>query len=255
MNTQTPRSDKLLIVSMHDVTPRHWSRLKQLDDVLHASGIGDRYSMLVVPDFWHDGIISLDASFCAWLKAKADAGVEMVLHGFFHRDDTPHRSHLTRWKAGNLTAYEGEFLGLPRKEIYTRLVSGKKMLEEIVERPITAFVAPAWLYSRSTLDVLKELGFDIAENQFSVWSPARSVVLSRAPVVSYASRSAARTRASLAWSRISTHVLQPFHTVRVALHPHDLDVPDLVREASRVIRTFAKGRTATSYSALATRLQ
>lgn len=243
-------TSKQFIVSIHDVTPRHSERLKRIEAFLAECGLGARYSMLVVPDFWRSAALRDYPEFCAWLRARAASGVEMLLHGFTHRDESPHPGAMARWKAANLTAGEGEFLGLDQDEARRRLVAGRQIVESIIERPVAGFVAPAWLYGPGARTALRELGFAVAEDQLRVWSPLDGRILSRTPVVSYASRSSARVRSSLAWSRAATILLKPCRTVRLALHPHDFDVPALVNEARRAIRTFAADRRPASYGDL-----
>jgi predicted deacetylase len=243
---------KQLIVSVHDVTPYHRERLERLESLLATWGLGNRYSMLVVPNFWRHWPLEAHPDFCAWLRGRAEAGVEMVLHGFYHRDETSHKSALARWTATTMTAREGEFLGLQRAEALRRIAAGKGLVENIVGRPVTTFVAPAWLYSSDTHAALRELGFQAAEDQFSVWSPAAQRVLSRAPVVSYASRTPARMRSSLVWSRLAKVLLTPCRTVRLALHPHDLDRSALVTEIECILKTFRR-RDPISYTDLVAR--
>ena len=49
--------------------------------------VGDRFAMLVVPNHWGDAPIIPGSNFASKLRAWADLGIEMFLHGFFHRDD------------------------------------------------------------------------------------------------------------------------------------------------------------------------
>lgn len=242
---------KQLIVSVHDVSPRHVERLQRIEAFLTECGLGARYSMLVVPDFWQTAPLAEHPEFCAWLKSRAADGVEMLLHGFTHRDETAHAGILARWKAGNMTAGEGEFLGLDRDEARRRIIAGRQIVEAAIARSVTGFVAPAWLYGPGAHSALRDLDFAVAEDQLHVWSPRRGRTLSRTPVVSYASRTPARIRNSLAWSRLATKILKPCRTVRLALHPHDFDVPALVDEAKRAILSFMADRRLASYGELA----
>ena len=52
--------------------------------------VGSRLAMLVVPNHWGDAPIVPGSPFATRLRAWADAGIEMFLHGFFHRDDARH---------------------------------------------------------------------------------------------------------------------------------------------------------------------
>jgi predicted deacetylase len=238
---------KRLLLSIHDVTPRHFERLQQIDAFFKARGIGSRYSMLVVPDFWGKWPLKDHSEFLDWLRARADEGVEMILHGYSHRDETVHSDAGTRWKAGVLTAGEGEFLGLDRGEATARINRGKTLLEDILGRKIDGFIAPAWLYSPGSRQALEDMGFGFAEDHWSVWSPRKGKTFTRGPVISYASRSRGRILSSLAWSRVATTLLAPTQIVRQAIHPHDFDVDSLVREIDRALMSYLGSRKPVQY--------
>ncbi len=244
---------KQLLLSIHDVTPAHAERISRLEAQLAAvTGGSSTYAMLVVPDFHGRAPIAGDHAFHAWLRARADAGVEMLLHGWFHRDQSEH-SGAAAWKARHMTAGEGEFLGLSLADARSRLKDGRKLLEDVLGRAITGFVAPAWLYGEGARAALAAEGFAVAEDHVRVWSPASGAVLAKGPVVSYASRSRSRILSSLAWSRIATTALAGLQTVRLALHPHDVDVPALGDESRRAIQHFLRHRRLGRYDGLLAR--
>src|SRR5579859_6624320 len=110
----TTRS-RLLLASIHDVSPRFEGEVDCLLDLLRPS-VGARLAMLVVPNHWGDAPIVPGSPFAARLRAWADAGVEMFLHGFTHRDDSRHAATAERIRARFMTANEGEFLGLSLTE-------------------------------------------------------------------------------------------------------------------------------------------
>jgi hypothetical protein len=242
---------KRLLLCVHDVTPRHFARLQQLDALFKANGLGGRYSMLVVPDFWHAWPLQEHPAFVAWLRQRAEEGVDMLLHGYFHLDEAVHESPLTRWKSRALTAGEGEFLDLSHAAARERLLRGKALLESLLHRPIEGFVAPAWLYGKGTHAALAELGFTVAEDHWRVWSPAARRTLARTPVVSYASRTPLRLAGSLIWSRLATPLLAPLPIVRHAVHPHDFDSDHLIREFGRALSAFRRDREPMLYRELA----
>jgi len=227
---------------VHDVTPAHLPRLERIDAQLQRLGVGSRYTMLVVPDFHRRAALAGSPDFARWLRARADAGVEMLLHGFYHVDESRHRGARERWKARTMTASEGEFLGLGRDEAARRLAEGRRLVEDAVGRAIDGFVAPAWLYGPGARAALRDAGFRIAEDHWSVWSPLDGRVLLRSPVVSWASRTPARLASSVLWSKLATIALRPLRVVRVGLHPHDADHEELVRETDRVIAAFSRDR-------------
>lgn len=244
-------TDQRIIVCVHDVSPKHTERLARIDALLAELGVGARYSMLVVPDFWGEWPLDEHPAFCEWLRERADAGVEMLLHGFYHQDRSEHDSAVDRLKATVMTAREGEFLGLSYAEARERILAGRKLLEGILGRAVDGFVAPAWLYSEGTREALRDLTFNVAEDHLSVWIPRDERVVHRSPVVSYASRDKRRIVGSLVWSRAASALLAPLPVVRHAIHPHDFDVDALVNEIERSLRGFLRRRSPMSYGELA----
>ncbi|TNE67819.1 MAG: DUF2334 domain-containing protein [Alphaproteobacteria bacterium] len=239
---------KKILFSIHDVTPRHFDRLLEIDSFLQRTSIGHNYAMLVVPNFWGEWPIEKHPEFCHWLKQKSDNGVEMILHGFSHKDDCQHHSHIDRLKARKLTAGEGEFLGLSALEATNRVQSGLECLEGILGRKVSGFIAPAWLYGEAALDVLQEQGIKFAEDHWRIWSPKTGrELLKNSPVISYASRSVPRIIGSLVWSKLATRLLAPMDVIRMALHPHDFDKKALVNEIDRALNALLKHRTPIIY--------
>jgi hypothetical protein len=239
-----------VLVSVHDVTPRHFERLRTIDLLLGKHGLAGRYSALIVPNFWHEWPLADHPEFLRWLRGAIGEGVEPVLHGYFHVDESEHRSAWDRLRGRTLTASEGEFLGLGKEAARARIVAGQRLLHDHLGITPQAFIAPAWLYSKSTHEALTELGIAVAEDHLRVWSPATGATLARGPVLSYASRSKARLAASWLWSRASTALLGSMPTLRLAIHPHDLDVPTLERELDRALGVLLRERTPIHYGGL-----
>ncbi len=244
---RAPVMPQRLLISIHDVTPRHFERLKVITEFLKTHGVGACLSMLVVPDYWSAWQLDQHPVFCEWLRRQAADGVEMILHGYSHRDDTAHDGVVATLKAKHLTAREGEFLGLDAEHAKRRIEAGQLMLQQILGAPASGFIAPAWLYGPGALAALTEMKFAFAEDHWRVWSPATGAELSRSPVISYASRSKMRIASSLAWSRVATVLLANVKTVRLAIHPGDFDVPSLIAETARAIASFSKTHKVSLY--------
>lgn len=235
---------------MHDVSPRFESQIDQLTELL-ASRIGSlRIAMLVVPDHWGDCRIDQHPGFAARLRGWADAGVEMFLHGWFHRDTVNHARVAARAKARWMTAGEGEFLGLSRGDAAARMAAGRDMVEGITGRRVAGFIAPAWLYGDGARQAMRDLEFALAEDHRRVWRPADGRVVARGPVVTWASRSAVRTASSLAVAALARSALRHSSVVRVAVHPGDTSKPAILTSIDRTISHFARTHQAGSYAAL-----
>ena len=77
-----------------------------------------------------------------------------------------------------------------------------------------------------------------------VWNPASGAVLARGPVITWASRSRARIRSSLAFAALARVALQPLPRVRIAVHPGDAHVPALLESIDATLAAFGHRRAA-----------
>ena len=237
----------LLLASIHDVSPRFESEVDRLIDLL-APFVGDRLAMLVVPNHWGDAPIVPGSPFAVRLRRWAENGAEIFLHGYFHRDQSPHQTAADRLRAHVMTAGEGEFLGLSRAEAASRIAQGRALLEEVIGRPIDGFVAPAWLYGEGSLGALIDCGIPVAEDHLRVWSPASGAELAWGPVITWASRTRVRLASSLLAAATLRHL--PIRTLRIGVHPPDCRHPLLVESISKTLKSARNKRRAARYSDL-----
>jgi predicted deacetylase len=240
-------SDKRLLAAIHDVGPAFTGEVGRLIKLL-GRHLGDaRPALLVVPDHWGQAPIAGNAPFQQRLRDWHASGSEIFLHGWFHRDDILHTSHLAHFKAGHATAGEGEFLGLGREEALRRMLAGRELLEDSIGAPLAGFIAPAWLYGPGSRFALAEAGFAIAEDHLRVWQPADGRVLARGPAVTWASRSRGRIISSRLFAGLARHALAALPTMRVALHPGDVRVPALLGSIDRTLAQLLRGRVPAHY--------
>ena len=243
-------SARQLLLSIHDVSPVHADRLDQLMPVADRHAGFGGYALLLVPDFHQRGRLDSDPRFATRLRAMIDAGAEPFLHGYFHLDDSTHADPRAKARAALLTAGEGEFLGLSRDAARQKLRDGRALVEDVIGRQVAGFIAPAWLYSDEARDAVADEGFALAEDHWRVWRPSDGSVLTRGPVVTYATRTRARLASSLLWSRLAGPVLASQPIVRVGLHPHDVDAPAIMREINRLLKRLTARRSIGRYSGL-----
>ncbi len=242
-----PNSDpKRLLVSIHDVGPRFEREVDQLAQRLENRIGAGKYAMLVVPDHWGEAPLAGNRAFQARLRSYAESGVEMFVHGWFHRDYADHTG-TAYLRAKYMTASEGEFLGLSAEVAAQRMADGRALVEDAIGRPAAGFIAPAWLYGPGARDALARSGFALAEDHMRVWQPSTGAIVARGPVITWASRSPARTASSLAFASLARTALQPLRNVRIAVHPGDTTKDSILSSIDRTIRSFLKGREPARY--------
>lgn len=239
-----------LLLAIHDVGPRFERETDLLLERLARHAPPDCLAMLVVPDHWGENPIHPGMPFARRLRAWSDMGIGMFTHGWFHKDMTDHRGAMARFKARHMTAGEGEFLGIDREIAAIRMAAGRDLVEEITGRPVSGFVAPAWLYGRGTLAALAVSDFALAEDHLKVWQPATGRVVARGPVITWASRSRARIASSLLAARMLPPILRFASTVRVAVHPGDAHVPSLLSSIDDALRRLSRTHRPAAYSDL-----
>lgn len=229
------------LLSIHDVWPgnlpvveEHWQRLRSMG--------ARRIALLVVP-FYH-GLRGLQGEdeFLGWLREKASAGSEILLHGYRHlmpeRVDgdgalRAGRSAWGRWVNKRLVAGEAEFCGLPASEREVLLRSGAEAMAR-AGFPAHAFVAPTW-HGGPPESSLRSLGFTLQETRFRLHHipSGRSRF---APPLSWTSdRGESRLAGGKAW--LESLIRLPL--MKVALHPGDLAGSGATRILERV---FSSGR-------------
>lgn len=240
-------SSRLVLASIHDVSPRFEGEIDRLLDLL-GPVVGQKLAMLVVPNHWGDAPIIPGSAFASRLRRWADSGIEMFLHGYYHRDTSSHKGAGDRLRARLMTASEGEFLGLSRTEASQRIESGRSLLESVIGRGIDGFIAPAWLYGSGALEAMRDAGISLAEDHFRVWSPVLGKELARGPVITWASRTRMRLVSSLAAAAVLRHA--PLEVLRIGVHPPDARHPALVASIARTFGKAARSRSAGCYSDL-----
>lgn len=208
--------------------------------------------MLVVPDHWGRQRWDANAPFAARLRAWADRGIEMFVHGWFHQDRSDH-SGIAALKARHMTANEGEFLGLDTATAARRMAEGKSLVEDAIGRPAAGFIAPAWLYGPGAREALTQSGFALAEDHMSVWRPATGEVVARGPVITWASRSGPRTASSLLAAALGRRFLGNLPVARVAVHPGDVTKPSILASIDTTLAAFTRKRTVARYADLLSR--
>jgi hypothetical protein len=235
----------MLLVSIHDVSPRFAGEIDRLATLVESRTGAGRFAMLVVPNFWGEAPIAGDRAFQRRLRGWAAAGAEMFVHGWSHRDPDP-----KGFGAKHMTAGEGEFSALGWAEALRRMTEARNVVEDAIGRPAAGFIAPAWLYSRGARDALAEAGFAMAEDHLRVWHPPSGRILCRGPVITWATRTPLRKASSLLAAATLRRLLGPLAAVRLAVHPADTRHPATMASIERSLKALLRRRRAGHYSEL-----
>ena len=218
-----------LLVSIHDVTPALEAGVLRLWDMCAGRGVSP--ALLVVPDWHGEWPLGRYGRFVSWLRARADGGAEIVLHGERHE--------------------RGEFRTLDRGAARERIDRGIGTLRSLGLEP-TGFVPPEWLAREDGHAAVGDagLGFSEDDRTIRVFPAGRRI---ESPAVRWSARSAVRAWGSVAvaggrWA-FQRHAQYP----RIAFHPQDYAHPRTARDLPATLDRWLTRHQPIGYGALALR--
>jgi predicted deacetylase len=204
-----------LLVSIHDVTPALEAGVLRLWDMCAGRGVSP--ALLVVPDWHGEWPLGRYGRFVSWLRARADGGAEIVLHG----------------------------------ERHERIDRGIGTLRSLGLEP-TGFVPPEWLAREDGHAAVGDagLGFSEDDRTIRVFPAGRRI---ESPAVRWSARSAVRAWGSVAvaggrWA-FQRHARYP----RIAFHPQDYAHPRTARDLPATLDRWLTRHQPIGYGALALR--
>jgi hypothetical protein len=211
-------------VSLHDVEPRTFERVREIRAWLAAHGI-DRVTLAVIPaaDLHSVGIRS--PMLASWLRARTARGDAVAQHGLQHR------------------GVRAEFAHLGADEARGRVEAGLTMLRDVELDPY-GFIAPAYGYTPALRVILRD--------RFS-WFGERARVSGPAPV-GERPREVRAPALGLGGGTARSRVLSPLlrgrasvsgALMRLDVHPADFDRPVHVRILEQILARAADRRVVT----------
>jgi predicted deacetylase len=263
------QSRRTIAVALHDIEPATFERCALIRDWLDDHGV-DRVTLLVIPARDLHPLAERSPEMVSWLLEHERGGDAIAQHGFQHL-----RSGGSRARAGGpyqalrtLGAdSETEFLGLDEQETRRAVDAGRRVLKLAGIEP-RGFVAPGYAYTPTLRRTLGE--------RFHWWAgllglhrahPARLSVVAgeqhegSAPVEAGEHRrrlkppialsSSGRLRQALSPTLLRAGALVSGTTLRLDLHPSDLDRPNHMLALEWVLRRSAATREAVTYEQLA----
>ncbi len=150
---------KLLIISVHDVSPAFEKEIKIILKKLNEIGINKK-SLLLVPNYERKYDLRKYPKFIARIKKEKQA--EIVTHGFYHESDKDIISRIIYF----LPKGVNEFKNIELNEAKVILSDGKKIIKKVFGKTPSGFIAPNWSMNRQ---VKKEI-FKVGYNYFTTLS-------------------------------------------------------------------------------------
>ncbi len=238
-------SRDFLVVSIHDVAPSN----RQLVDEMITS-LGHRgvrvCSLLVVPDYHHQGLFTRDRQFVSWLRDLELDGHEAVIHGYFHeRPPRPGENLGDRFLTRFYTHHEGEFYDLDYEEALRRITNARDEFRSAGLTP-RGFVAPAWLLGEEAERAARDAELEYTTRLHKVCD-LRSGEEFAARSIVYSVRAGWRRALSRAWNATLFRLLQSSRLLRISIHPPDYSYPAIWRQIMDLIEATAGSRTTTTY--------
>jgi len=221
-----PARARTLLASVHDISPLTLDACQRAVTLLHqAAGlVPSDLTLLAIPH--HEGRVRLDedAATVTWLRAMADSGATIVLHGLTHRMPRATFNPARLAAAYGFARGQGELYCVTGEDAAGRLDEGRAILRRVgLEEAGTRFVPPAWLLSQAARAAVTAAGFEWTELYDGLHGAGGSRPLR---LVGWGSLNAAEAVATAAFAFLQRR-RAPADT-RLAVHPADMRRP-LVR--------------------------
>jgi predicted deacetylase len=234
-----------VVVSIHDVSPGTRDRVETMLSELGGLGV-ERTSLLVVPNHHHRGHFLEDRSFIDWLRGLAQAGHEIVIHGYYHqRQRREQEGTAARLITRVYTADEGEFYDVDEPAAVELVSRAQREFSEAGFQP-AGFIAPAWLLSDAGERALCRCGIGYTTRLGTVHDLKTGHVEKSQSLV-WSVRSGWRRAMSRAWNRALYAIGAP-ELLRIGLHPPDITHPGIWRQIRAIIADAATRRVVTTYA-------
>jgi hypothetical protein len=234
-----------LVVSLHDVAPSSQAIAEKIISELAHRGVRV-CSLLVVPDYHHQGLATKDPQFVSWLRGLESDGHEIVIHGYFHErsrraDETMRDKFFTRFYSDD----EGEFYDIGYDEALRRVTTARDEFRATGLKP-RGFVAPAWLLSAEAERAACDAELEYTTRLRTVCDLRSGEEFSARSIV-YSVRSNWRRTVSLGWNAVSFRLLKNNPLLRISVHPPDFSHPAIWRQIVDLVSAASELRTPTTY--------
>jgi predicted deacetylase len=247
-------ANRRIAVALHDVEPATFERCSLLREWLEDRGV-DRVTLLVIPARDLHPLGERSPAMIDWLAARRRAGDSIAQHGFQHE-----QLRRGAWSQRMLTPARSrraaEFIGLDGAETRRAVEAGWRVLKLAGIEP-DGFVAPAYAYTRALRGALASDG--TFSSKFRWWAgllqlhaaPGDGAAPRRMLTPAWGLASKGLTRRVFSPAFIRAGALLSGETLRLDLHPQDLEHPRHVAMLEQVLDRTRTRRRAITYNELA----
>jgi predicted deacetylase len=234
-----------IVVSLHDVAPRTQQIANTIISELSAHGVRV-CSILVVPDYHHEGCFARHREFVTWLRSLETDGHEIVIHGYFHeRPPQEKESFGDKFMTRFYTQNEGEFYDLRYEEALRRVTTARDEFRAAGLKP-RGFIAPAWLLGDEAEQAVRDAELEYTTRLRTICD-LRSESTFRARTLVYSVHSNWRRILSQSWNAVLFRLLKSKPLLRISIHPPDYSQPIIWKQILSFISATKNARTATTY--------
>src|SRR5262249_46116999 len=234
-----------MVVSLHDVAPSSQKIANTIISELGRHGVSV-CSLLVVPDYHHQGLCTRNQQFVSWLRGLEAEGHEIVIHGYFHeRPRAAKESWRDKFFTRFYTQHEGEFYDLSYDEALRRITTAQDEFRASGLNP-HGFVAPAWLLNKDAELAARDAGLEYTTRLHKVCDlRAGGAFVARSIV--YSVQRNWRRGLSRMCNATLFRFLKDTSLLRISIHPPDYSHPRIWRQIIALIERSIPSRTMTTY--------
>jgi len=240
---------RTIAVALHDVEPATFERCALIRDWLDDHGV-DRVTLLVIPARDLHPVGERSPEMTSWLAERRRTGDSIAQHGFQH-ERTRRPGLLAQSRLSAPGRRTGEFVGLDEAETQRAVNSGWRLLKLAGIEP-DGFVAPAYAYTPELRSLLP--------HRFRWWAGLLGVHRCAQPAGEQRARllspvwgvgGGSGLQRALSPALIRAGGMLGGRTLRVDLHPADLQHPRQMLALDHVLDRAGRRRKAITYDELA----
>lgn len=239
---------RTIAVALHDIEPATFERCALIRDWLDDHGV-DRVTLLVIPARDLHPLGERSPGMTSWLGERRRGGDSIAQHGFQH--ERTRRCDVLPWNLLRTpTRRSGEFVGLGIDETQRAVNAGWRVLKLAGIEP-DGFVAPAYAYTPALRSVLP--------SRFRWWAgllgvhrrtPEMDGDSGRLLAPAWGMGTAGRLQRTLSPALIRAGGMLSGDTLRLDLHPADLQHPRHMLALEWVLQRASRRREAITYDEL-----